>query len=132
MTKSCQPMTYKLVRASLLAPPQTRFFSDWGADSTAGSEAGGEPQAERVPRFLKHKFVLFNIPAGVTKGELMEKVKDHGVAEDRMSYQSQEETGDERGGRCFFEVADEEVGEKLMAELSEGIDVGGKTLIPMF
>ena len=49
-----------------------------------------------------------------------------------MNYQSQEETGDERGGRCFFEVADEGVGEKLMAEYEEGMEVGGKTLTPMF
>jgi len=92
MTKNCQQTTSRMIRASLLCPPQFRQFSDWGDSPAGGDERPPQTQQnfvdERVPRFFKNKIVLLGIPAGVTKDDLLESFKEFNVAEDKLTYQS--------------------------------------------
>lgn len=53
---------------------------------------------------MKNKLILLSIPPDVTKENIMEAFKDYGIEDEKVQYQSQEETQDERGGRAFIEV----------------------------
>ena len=63
---------------------------------------------------MKDKILLLGIPSGVTRDDILEAFKEFEIVEERLNYQSQQETGDERGGRCFFDVASVELGEQLI------------------
>jgi len=69
---------------------------------------------------------MFNIPESVTQENLEEAFKEYQVTE--MTYRPQSETGDERGGQCFFAVASTELGEKLLEDKGEECDINGHTV----
>ena len=56
----------------------------------------------RVPRYLKNRLIIFGIPQDVTKEHILEIFKDYGATDDKITFRSMEETGNERGGQCFI------------------------------
>ena len=58
----------------------------------------------RIPRFWKSRFVIFSIPSEVTLEQIHEAFKGFGVEEVDITYQSQEFTGNPRGGIAFVKV----------------------------
>lgn len=128
----------------MLTQANVRLFSEGsevppatdGASNTpeGGAPANRPPPADpRVPRYMKNRIRIFGIPAEVTHEHLLEFFKEYGCTESDLSFKSQEETGNERGGTCFVTLASAELGEKLMSDAdpeTKMIVVNGHSLLP--
>jgi len=77
-----------------------------------------KPIDERIPRFIKSKFVILNIPESVTEEMLKEKFKKYGPfrKKNTLNYQSKSKTGNKDGGRCFLNVKSDDIGDKVVKD----------------
>ena len=74
--------------------------------------------------------VIFGIPQDVTKEHLLETFAEYGANDETMRYEDQESTGHEKGGRCFFNVGSDDLGDQLIAKFGEeGVEVNGHKLM---
>lgn len=61
----------------------------------------------------------------MTKEQLLGVFGEFGAEDETFTYQTQEETGSEKGGRAFFQVQNDDAGDKLIMQYGEeGFTVG--------